>query len=106
MAGIYLHIPFCRQKCNYCNFHFSTSLKRKEEMLHALHCELEMQKNFLNGEPLETIYFGGGTPSLLTADEINRLFETIQKNYPITELKEFTLEANPDDLTQTYIQSL
>lgn len=106
MAGIYLHIPFCKQKCSYCNFHFSTSLKMKEDVLKAMHLELEMQKSFLNGEPLETIYFGGGTPSLLNADEINRLFETIQKNYPVTTLKEFTLEANPDDLTRSYLQDL
>lgn len=106
MAGIYIHIPFCKQRCTYCNFHFSTSLSLKEELLNALHKELEWQRSFLEGEPVETIYFGGGTPSLLTADEINRLFDTLQKNFSVSGLKEFTLEANPDDLTLPYLKSL
>lgn len=106
MAGTYLHIPFCKQKCNYCNFHFSTSLKIKDELLQAMHEEIAMQKNYLNQLPIETIYFGGGTPSLLSADEINRLFDTIFKNFPHQNLKECTLEANPDDLNKTYLNSL
>jgi oxygen-independent coproporphyrinogen III oxidase len=106
MAGIYLHIPFCKQKCNYCNFHFSTSLKLKDEVLAAMHHELEMQRDYLVEAPIETIYFGGGTPSLLTADEINRLFDTINKFYPNQQLQEVTLEANPDDLAPAYIKSL
>lgn len=106
MAGIYLHIPFCRQACTYCNFHFSTSLKLKEELLAALHRELELRAGYLDGEPVETIYFGGGTPSLLAADEISRLAETIMKHYDTGSLGEFTLEANPDDLTASYLKSL
>jgi len=106
MAGIYLHIPFCKQKCNYCNFHFSTSLKLKEEVLQAMHDEIVMQRHYLGEQPVETIYFGGGTPSLLSADELNRLFETIQDQFPNCNLKECTLEANPDDLDIQYIRSL
>lgn len=106
MAGVYLHIPFCKQQCNYCNFHFSTSLKGKEEMLQAMHREIEMQRDYLHGDPITTIYIGGGTPSLLTADEINRLFETILRNQPVEGLEELTLEANPDDLTPTYLRAL
>ncbi len=106
MAGIYLHIPFCKQKCSYCNFHFSTSLKLKSDVLLAMHQELEMQRNYLAGQPIQTVYFGGGTPSLLSTDEINRLFETIAANYPLQEIQEFTLEANPDDLSSAYLRSL
>jgi len=106
MSGIYLHIPFCKQACSYCNFHFSTSLKLKEELLKAMHKELLSQKDYLQAEPVETIYFGGGTPSLLSADEINRITDLIFENYAVKELKEFTLEANPDDLNPAYLKSL
>lgn len=106
MSGIYLHIPFCKQACTYCNFHFSTSLKQKDELLNAMMLELEMQQGYLEGQPVNTIYLGGGTPSLLSADEINRLFEVMQKHYTTDNLQEFTLEANPDDLTPQYIKSL
>lgn len=105
-AGIYLHIPFCRQACVYCNFHFSTSLRYKEEVLQAMLKEIEMQREYLQGATIETIYFGGGTPSLLSADDINRLFDAIFKYYPVAHLKECTLEANPDDLSQAYLKSL
>lgn len=106
MAGIYIHIPFCKQACTYCNFHFSTSLKMKGEMLAAIHAELELQKNYLPANTIETIYLGGGTPSLLTADEINRITETISAHYDISRLKEYTIETNPDDLDKQYIRSL
>ena len=106
MAGIYLHIPFCKQACTYCNFHFSTSLKQKEDMVAALLKEIELQRDYLKGESVETIYFGGGTPSLLHADEINRLFDKITGTFGLNELKEFTLEANPDDLDKAYLKSL
>lgn len=105
-AGIYLHIPFCRQACVYCNFHFSTSLKYKEEVLQGILKELEMRKGYLHGADTETVYIGGGTPSLLSADEINRIFDTILKYYPAGHLKEITLEANPDDLDKQYLRSL
>lgn len=105
-AGIYLHIPFCRQACVYCNFHFSTSLKLKDEVLQAMAREIEIQRDYLAGANIQTVYFGGGTPSLLSADEINRLFDTILKFYPVKSLKECTLEANPDDLDKQYLRSL
>ena len=105
MAGIYIHIPFCKQACNYCNFHFSTSFGLKNDLLKAIHDELEQQRNYLEGQPIETIYIGGGTPSLLSADEINRISEHIFQLF-VVELKEFTLEANPDDLSLNYLRSL
>ncbi len=105
-AGIYLHIPFCKQACVYCNFHFSTSLKSKDDVLQAILKEIEIHRDYLDGAPVETIYFGGGTPSLLSADEISIIFDTILKYYPVTNLKECTLEANPDDLDKKYLQSL
>ncbi len=106
MAGIYIHIPFCKQACTYCNFHFSTTLNLKDDVLKAIMHELEMQKNYLQSAPIETIYFGGGTPSILSADEISRIFEHIYKLYPIEQLKECTLEANPDDLNPNYLKAL
>lgn len=100
MAGIYIHIPFCRQACHYCNFHFATSLRYKNELMAALLKELEIQKNFLQGAPAETIYFGGGTPSLCTVEEIQGILETIRSSYGVTREAELTLEANPDDITE------
>ena len=105
MAGIYLHIPFCKQACHYCDFHFSTSLKRKSEMIQAIADELIMRKNEVN-ETVETIYFGGGTPSLLTIDEIQFLINTIQENFDVINTPEITLEANPDDLSEEKILEL
>ena len=105
-AGIYIHIPFCKQACIYCNFHFSTSLKYKKELLNAMLLEIEMQRGYLEGKIISTIYFGGGTPSLLTADEINIIIESIYKNYNVSALEECTLEANPDDLSKEYIKGL
>jgi len=90
----------------YCNFHFSTSLRYKEEVLQAMLKEIEMQREYLQGATIQTIYFGGGTPSLLSADDINRLFDAIFKFYPVDQLKECTLEANPDDLSPAYLRSL
>lgn len=101
MPGIYLHIPFCRQACHYCDFHFSTSLKQKDELVQALLKEIELQQNFFS-EPassIETIYFGGGTPSLLEGNEIKSLLDKIKKHFPVTPGAEITLEANPDDLS-------
>ena len=105
MSGIYIHIPFCKQACYYCDFHFSTSLKRKNEMLKALVKELEMRKKEVSKE-IETIYFGGGTPSLLTMDELQLLIDTIYSNYEVIQDPEITLEANPDDLTSDKIKTL
>ncbi|MDR0223843.1 MAG: radical SAM family heme chaperone HemW [Myroides odoratus] len=106
MAGIYIHIPFCKQACHYCDFHFSTSLKKKEEMLAAIQTELFLRKDELAGEHIETIYFGGGTPSILAVDEINRLIDTVYQQYTVVEQPEITLEANPDDLDAATIQHL
>ncbi len=102
MSGIYIHIPFCKQACHYCDFHFSTSLKKKGELVNALCAELVLRKNELN-DKLETIYFGGGTPSLLSSEELEQIFETIYKNYTLSENPEITLEANPDDLSEKQI---
>jgi len=97
MAGIYLHIPFCKQACHYCDFHFSTSLKHKEAVVKALCRELSLRRSELEGT-VETIYFGGGTPSLLTGADLERIFGTIYTNYRVDDAAEITLEANPDDL--------
>ena len=106
MAGIYLHIPFCKQACHYCNFHFSTSLKFKTPMVNAICKELLLQMPYLAGASIETIYFGGGTPSLLSAKELDQIFECIHHNYTVTANEEITLEANPDDLTLEKLQQL
>lgn len=98
MAGIYLHIPFCRQACHYCNFHFSTSLKLKNEFVQALLKEISLQQNYLPAEPVNTIYFGGGTPSLLTIDELSCILQTLRQQFNVAVDAEITLEANPDDL--------
>ncbi|WP_118972336.1 radical SAM family heme chaperone HemW [Taibaiella koreensis] len=106
MAGIYLHIPFCKQACNYCNFHFSTSLRLKTEMIDALQREMILQQHYLEGQTIETVYFGGGTPSLLSAAELMRLWESLEKHFPRQELKEITLEANPDDLSPAFLREM
>ncbi|MEN0054424.1 MAG: radical SAM family heme chaperone HemW [Mucilaginibacter sp.] len=106
MAGIYIHIPFCKQACYYCDFHFSTSLKYKDDLLQALVKEIRLQKNYLNNETVETIYFGGGTPSLLQADEISKLINTITELHTVSSTAEITLEANPDDLDDAKIKAL
>jgi len=106
MAGIYLHIPFCKQACHYCDFHFSTSLKTKEQFLHALAKEMILRKNELENKKIETIYFGGGTPSILDTDEIKKIIEVIFNTYSVTPNAEITLEANPDDLTAKKLTEL
>ncbi len=100
MAGIYIHIPFCKKACHYCNFHFSTSLQHKNELLDCLVQEIVLQKNYLNHERIDTIYFGGGTPSLLDASSLHAIVENIKNHHDISPNVECTLEANPDDLTQ------
>ncbi len=97
MAGIYIHIPYCKLACYYCDFHFSASLMKKKEMVYALVKELQLRKDELK-VPIETIYFGGGTPSLLTIDEIQVLLNTVYDNFLVSADPEITLEANPDDL--------
>ena len=99
MAGIYLHIPFCKQACHYCDFHFSTNTEIKAELVRAMAEEIRLRRDYLEGERIETIYFGGGTPSLLSAPELRLLLETISQTHQVAPDVECTLEANPDDLT-------
>ena len=106
MAGIYIHIPFCKQQCNYCDFHFSTSLKNKNGLLQALLQEIEIRKNFTKGAKIKTIYFGGGTPSLLSGQELNQIFDQLNNHFTIEPDAEITLEANPDDLNIQKIKEL
>ncbi|WP_026703423.1 radical SAM family heme chaperone HemW [Flavobacterium soli] len=112
MSGIYIHIPFCKQACHYCDFHFSTSMKRKEEIVLALAKEIQMRKNELldsaqnDNHIVETIYFGGGTPSVLAIKEIQFLIDSVCQNFKVAEHPEITLEANPDDLSEEKIIEL
>lgn len=106
MAGIYIHIPFCKQACNYCDFHFSTSMKKKDEMILALVKEIEMRKSDFENDVVETIYFGGGTPSRLQISDIRLLINEVYKHYKVAENPEITLEANPDDLSENYLIEL
>ena len=106
MAGIYIHIPFCKQACNYCDFHFSTSLKMKSSFVAALLMEIELRKSVFENQSIESIYLGGGTPSLLNASELTLIFEKLASSFSISPDAEITLEANPDDLTFEKIQEL
>ncbi len=105
MAGIYIHIPFCRQACTYCNFFFSTSLKQKESFLSALHQEILLPQDFIaHTETIDTIYFGGGTPSLLKKEELQTIINTITKKFSVDNKAEITLEANPDDINEAIVK--
>ena len=106
MSGIYIHIPFCKQACHYCDFHFSTSMKKKEEMVLAIAKEIQIRKSEFDNQEVETIYFGGGTPSVLTSEEINFLIAAVYSHYSVIENPEITLEANPDDLSSERIIQL
>ena len=103
---IYLHIPFCKQKCSYCNFHFSTSFSLKDEMLSAIKKEIQLRHNELENKTLKSLYFGGGTPSVLSVDEIKSLIDEIQKYFSFDENIEITLESNPDDLNKNFLKEL
>ncbi len=105
MAGIYIHIPFCKQSCHYCNFHFSTSTKNKDEVLDAIENEIK-QKGKATNEAISTIYFGGGTPSILDVNEINSIIKRIHKEFNVESEAEITIEANPDDLNKEKIINL
>lgn len=105
MSGLYIHIPFCVKKCNYCNFHFSTQFNYKSQLIQAIGKELIIRKNELIS-PIETIYFGGGTPSILNYKELEYLFTIIKEHYDMSETKEITFEANPDDLSVEYLHFL
>ncbi len=106
MAGIYIHIPFCKRACHYCDFHFSTNLDSRGELVNALVKEIGLQANYLQREVINTIYFGGGTPSLLQANEIEVLLNQIHSHHVINPKAEITLEANPDDLSKAKINEL
>ena len=106
MSGIYIHIPFCKQACHYCDFHFSTSLKKKDAMVLAFAKEMELRKNEFQNEVVETIYFGGGTPSILEISDIKMLIDAVFKHYKVIENPEITVEANPDDLSKERIIEL
>ncbi|MBK7762708.1 MAG: radical SAM family heme chaperone HemW [Bacteroidetes bacterium] len=106
MSALYIHIPFCKKACHYCNFHFSTSLQYKNELIQQLLKEIEIRKDYLQHKPLETIYFGGGTPSLLTDEDLILIFEAIHRNCKVSEGIEITLEANPDDLSNDKLTML
>lgn len=106
MAGIYIHIPFCKQSCHYCDFHFSTTFEGyRTRLIKAICGEISLQKNFLN-ESVETIYFGGGTPSTLHGSEIKKILDVIREQFDTKNTQEITLEANPDDLTSSYLKEL
>ena len=105
MAGIYIHIPFCKQKCSYCDFHFSTTFQSyRDTMITAIVKEIQERKEYLKNQVIETIYFGGGTPSILTENELKLIFETIYSLFPISNSPEITLEANPDDITKAALE--
>ena len=106
MAGIYIHIPFCKRRCIYCDFFSTTQSEKKSAYVRAVCRELEMRKDYLEGEDIETIYLGGGTPSQLLREELEEIFNHIYKVYPVKEDAEITLEANPDDLTPEYVAML
>ena len=100
MASLYLHIPFCKKACHYCDFHFSTSLKYKNELIQNLLNEITIRQSYLNNEPIDSIYFGGGTPSLLNQFELELIMTRIHETFQVNANIEITLEANPDDINK------
>lgn len=108
MAGLYLHVPFCGQLCTYCDFHFSVSLSKVEEMVDAMIKEMRQRNSYLHGEPIETLYFGGGTPSILSIEQLRSLIRAAQTefDFELSQLSEFTMECNPEDLSFDYLVGL
>jgi oxygen-independent coproporphyrinogen-3 oxidase len=106
MAGIYIHIPYCKQACSYCDFYFTVHLLDKQEFIKALLEEIESRTAYLENQTIETIYFGGGTPSQLSTQELNSIIEAIRMNYSVTGNVEITVETNPDNLTEDYLKQL
>ncbi len=106
MSGIYIHIPFCKQKCIYCNFYSVGGINLKDDFIRTLLKEIDLKQNYLKCNNINTIYFGGGTPSLLSCDEINIIIEKIEQYFSVSNNAEITLEANPDDLTKEYLKEL
>lgn len=105
MSGIYIHIPFCKQACHYCNFHFTTSLRRKNELVAALLDEIDLRQSYLDNEIVETIYFGGGTPSLLNFEDLEKIQGSLKQKFSISPDAEVTLEANPDDINREKLKA-
>lgn len=106
MAGLYIHIPFCAKRCLYCDFFSNTEMKYKEPYVATVIREMELRKDYIGNEPLDTIYFGGGTPSQLQAADFERIFDAIHRLFDVSHYREITLEANPDDMTSEYVASL
>lgn len=106
MAGIYIHIPFCRKKCFYCDFYKTTAVVKKPLFLQSLHREIDLRTPYLGGEAVGTIYLGGGTPSVLTMDELNGIMDHLHRNFRVEQDAEITMEANPDDLSAEYLREL
>jgi len=106
VAGIYLHIPFCKQACHYCDFHFSTSTQNQDDIINAIISEIELREGYLKDKLIETIYFGGGTPSLLTGGQVKKMLDKIREVYSVGQNAEITLEANPDDLNYIKLEQL
>ena len=106
MAAIYIHIPFCRKKCNYCNFYSVVSERYTDDFLLSLHKEIELQKDLLKGEKVQTIYFGGGTPSLLSPDSLSEILKKLKETFNLAQNPEITLEANPLDINFNYLQEI
>ena len=106
MAGLYIHIPFCKQRCNYCAFYSTTLYNIRERYVDALCAELAMRKEYADGATIETIYLGGGTPSTLTMEQLQKLCDTIYATYPVLPTAEVTIECNPDDLTPEFLAQL
>lgn len=106
MAGIYIHIPFCRKKCFYCDFYKTTAVSQKPLFLKALQKEMGMQQDYLGGETVDTVYFGGGTPSVLSRQELKGILDQLNQHHSMSSAAEITVEANPDDLSLSYIQEL
>ena len=106
MAGLYIHIPFCTQKCIYCDFMSGTNLSLRQDFVASLIAEMDLYLDFFASDPMRTIYFGGGTPSLLSVDELQRIYDAIAQRWDISAVEEFTVECNPDDLTEEYLLQL
>lgn len=106
MAGIYLHIPFCKQKCAYCDFYSIANKTYLEDFVNAICTEIKLQSEYLSSEKIQTIYFGGGTPSILSSDHVEKILEEIYKYFQVEQNNEITLEANPDDLNEKYLKSI
>lgn len=106
MGGIYIHVPFCRKKCFYCDFYKTTAVSQKPLFLQSLHREIDLQCEYLQNEPVDTVYFGGGTPSVLLPSEISEILEHLGRYHAFSNQAEVTVEANPDDLSLTYLKEL